>query len=205
MLTPEKVLKTLVFTSSIILIAAMISGCGNNLPEDKSIGDNSYSLVNQDSNKVVFPNDFKGKIVVMSFIYTNCPDICPLTTHNMQNIQADVKEDGLKNVQFLELSFDPDRDIPSVLKNYGDIRSVDYSNFEFLTGNKSVIDTLIRHMNVYAIPGDTTVTASGDKVYFFTHTDRITLLDQNGKIRSEYKGSSVNPDVVIADIKKLGD
>ena len=61
MLTPEKVLKTLVFTSSIILIAAMISGCGNNLPEDKSIGDKSYSLVNQDSNKVVFPNDFKGK------------------------------------------------------------------------------------------------------------------------------------------------
>ena len=193
------------FALSILLAFYSLAGCGNNLPENKSIGNKSYTLLNQDSSKVVFPNDFKGKIVVMSFIYTNCPDICPLTTHNMQTIQSMVKEHGIKNVQFLELSFDPDRDIPSVLKDYGDIRSVDYGNFEFLTGDRSEIDTLLHHMDVYAIPGDTTETESGQKVYFFTHTDRITLLDKDGRIRSEYKGSTVNPDVVLADIKKLGD
>lgn len=195
----------LIYAVSLLLVIYTFTGCGDNLPEDKSIGNKSYTLLNQDSSKVVFPNDFKGKTVLMSFIYTNCPDICPLTTHNMQTIQSIVKKDGIKNIQFLELSFDPDRDLPSVLKNYGDIRNVDYNNFEFLTGNKTVIDTLLHHMNVYAIPGDTTLTKSGQKVYFFTHTDRITLIDKDGKIRSEYKGSTVNPKVVISDIKKLGD
>ncbi len=195
-----------IFTAFLLIgIFYSFTGCGDNLPENRSIGNTAYSLINQDSSKVVFPNDFKGKIVVMSFIYTNCPDICPLTTHNMQTIQSMVKNNGIKNVQFLELTFDPARDVPSILKDYGDIRSVDYSNFEFLTGKKAVIDTLLRHMRVMAIPGDTTETESGQKVYFFTHTDRITLLDQKGRIRSEYKGSNVNPDIVLTDIKKLGD
>lgn len=203
-----KSIKKFIYISIVLLVfTALYSlpGCGDNLPENRSIGNKNYSLLNQDSSKVVFPADFKGKTVVMSFIYTNCPDICPLTTHNMQTIQNLVKENGIKNVQFLELTFDPSRDRPSVLKDYGDIRSVDYNNFEFLTGKRTVIDTLLKRMKVMAIPGDTTETHSGQKVYFFTHTDRITLLDKNGRIRSEYKGSTANPEVVLTDIKKLGD
>ena len=188
------------------IIISFFAGCGGKkMPEDRSIGNNSYSLVNQDSSKVVFPNDFKGKIVVMSFIYTNCPDICPLTTHNLQMIQSKVEEEGIRNVQFLELTFDPQRDIPSVLKEYGDIRSVDYSNFQFLTGQKSVIDNLLRRMDVIALPSDTTVTETGKQIYFFTHTDRITLLDQQGNIRNEYRGSKTDVDAIFNDIKNLGD
>ncbi len=198
--------KTTVFLLPVILLSALfISGCGKKLPEDKSIGDQSYSLINQDSSKVIFPGAFKGKILVMSFIYTNCPDICPLTTHNMQMIQEQVKKDNIKNVQFVELSFDPTRDTPSILKEYGDIRNIDYSNFEFLTGKKSVVDTLIHHMDVIAIQGDTTYTKSHQPVYFFTHTDRITLLDQNGRIRNEYRGSKTNIEKIVNDIKTLGD
>jgi protein SCO1 len=198
--------KTALLLLPVILLSALfISGCSKKLPEDKSIGDQSYSLVNQDSSKIIFPDAFKGKILVMSFIYTNCPDICPLTTHNMQMIQEQVKKDNIKNVQFVELSFDPTRDTPSILKKYGDIRNINYSNFEFLTGKKSVVDTLIHHMNVFAIPSDTTFTKSGEPVYFFTHTDRITLLDRNGKIRNEYRGSKANVAEIIKDIKILGD
>ena len=198
--------KTTLFLLPVILLSVLfISGCGKKLPEDKSIGDQSYSLINQDSSKVIFPDAFKGKILVMSFIYTNCPDICPLTTHNMQTIQEEVKKDNIKNVQFVELSFDPTRDTPSILKEYGNIRNINYGNFEFLTGKKSVVDTLIHHMNVIAIQGDTTYTKNHQPVYFFTHTDRITLLDQNGNIRNEYRGSKTNIEKIVNDIKTLGD
>ena len=198
--------KSVLFYLPVILFSVfLINGCGDKLPENKSIGDQSYSLINQDSSKVIFPDAFKGKILVMSFIYTNCPDICPLTTHNMQTIQEKIKSNNIKNVQFVELSFDPTRDTPSILKEYGNIRNIDYSNFEFLTGKKSVVDTLIHHMNVIAIQGDTTFTKSGQPIYFFTHTDRITLLDQNGKIRNEYRGSKANVAEILKDIKTLGD
>lgn len=191
--------------TAIIFLLSSITffSCGKKLPMDQSIGTKSYQLVNQDSSKVVFPDDFKGKIVVMGFIYTNCPDICPLTTHNMEETQNLVKKDKLKNVQFLALTFDPDRDTPSVLKEYGKIRNIDFKNFQFLTGNKVLIDTLIHHMDVFAIPGDTTYTKKGNAVYFFTHTDRITLLGPHMHIRDEFRGSSVAPKNIIKEIKKL--
>jgi len=174
------------------------------MPEKKFIGDRPFSLFNQDSSKVTFPNNFYGKIIAIGFIYTNCPDICPLITHNLQMIQQKAKEDGIKNLQILALSFDPQRDTPSKLKEFGDIRGVDYSNFQFLTGNKQSIDSILHKMDVIAIPGDTTI-ADGKKIYFFTHTDRITLIDKNGYIRNEYRGSTANIAYVINDIKKLGD
>lgn len=182
----------------------IISGCSKNLPEDKSIGNKKYLLVNQDSSNVIFPDAFKGKILVMSFIYTNCPNICPITTHNMQTLQDRVKKDNLKNVQFVELSFDPLRDTPSVLKEYGDIRNIDYSNFQFLTGNRVVIDTLLHHMNIVVIPGDTTYTKSGRPIYFLQHTNRITLLDQNARIRDQFSGSDANLNKILRDIRILG-
>ncbi len=186
-----------------VVLLFTVWGCQSKLPMDQSIGKESYSLINQDSAKVVFPNDYKGKILVMGFIYTNCPDICPLTTHNMEVTQNLVKKDKLKNVQFVALTFDPDRDTPSVLKKYGQIRNIDFSNFQFLTGKRALIDTLIHHMDVMAIANDTTYTKNGQPIYFFTHTDRITLLDQNMKIRNEYRGSHADPQKIVNDIKNL--
>ena len=187
------------FSSIIVLNTA---GCESNFKIDEPIGSQTYTLINQDSVKVEFPTAFKNKILVMGFIYTNCPDICPLTTHNMEKVQNEVKKLGLKNVEFAALSFDPDRDKPYVLKKYGEIRNIDFQNFQFLTGNKKDIKNIIKDFEVYAIPGDTTVT-EGDTLYFYTHTDRITLIDQNLHQRAKYQGSKVDPQDIVNDIKEL--
>ncbi len=171
---------------------------------DKQIGFDSITLLNQDSSQVVFPDEYKNKILLLTFIYTNCPDICPMTTHNMQLLQEEVKKDNLKNVQFAELSFDPERDVPSVLKEFGDIRNINYNNFTFLTGKEADVKKILNNMDILALPGDTTKTESGN-VYFFTHTDRIDLIDQNGRIRNEYRGSKANIQEIIKDIKALED
>ena len=184
-------------------IISLVTGCGNNLPVKKNLR-TSFQLVNQDSSKVIFPDDFKGDITVMSFIYTNCPDICPLTTNNLQMIQQQIKKDNINGVQFLELSFDPDRDTPSILKKYAGVRGIDIKNFQFLTGNKKVIDSLLKEMNIYAIPTDTIrYNNGGGFTYSFIHTDRITLIDRQSRIRKEYKGSTVDQKEIIDDIKTL--
>jgi protein SCO1/2 len=188
----------------IFLLFVFLSGCNNPLPEEKMIN-GSFTLLNQDSSRVNFPDRFKGKILVTGFIFTNCPDICPMTIHNMQLIQKELAKEKIKNVEFAAVSFDPLRDTPEVLSKQAELREVDLSNFNFLTGNKNRIDSLLDAMNIFAFTDDTTYTESGEPVYFFVHTDRITLVDQQGSIRKEYSGSKINIDEIISDIKYLGE
>ena len=185
-----------------MILFFLFESCSNNLPVKKNLR-STFTLINQDSNKVVFPNDFKGKITVMSFMYTNCPDVCPLTTNNLRMLQEQIKKENVKGVQFVELSFDPDRDTPSILKKYADVRSINEKNFQLLTGDKEVIDSLLKVMNIYAIPTDTIKYDSGGFTYSFIHTDRITLIDQESRIRKEYKGSIVDQKEIEDDIKSL--
>jgi len=187
-----------------LLLLIFIQGCNNPLPEEKKIN-GSYNLLNQDSIAITFPAQFKGKILVTGFIFTNCPDICPMTIHNMQLIQKKLGKEQIKNVEFAAVSFDPLRDTPLILKKEAELREVDLSSFNFLTGNKERIDSLLEEMNIFAFTDDTTYTESGEPVYFFVHTDRITLLDQQGKIRKKYSGSRINLDEIIFDIKYLGE
>ena len=118
-------------------------------------------------------------------------------------IQEKLKKDKIKGVQFVELSFDPDRDTPLILKKYADVRNIDQKNFELLTGNKNVIDSVLKMMNIYAIPSDTIKYDKGGFTYSFIHTDRITLIDKESRIRKEYKGSIVDEKEIIKDIESL--
>lgn len=185
-----------------ISIFSFLPGCGKSFSKDEKIN-SSFILINQDSSKVTFPDDLSNKVIVMGFIYTNCPDVCPLTVHNMQLIQERLMEEEKRDVDFVALSFDPVRDKPYVLKKYADVRGIDLSNFEFLTGNKAEIDSLLNIMNVYAFPGDTTKGPNGENFYYMTHTDRITLIDRKGNIREDYSGSHVDINKLLEDIKSL--
>ncbi len=188
----------------LLLLLLSINSCKPTLPVEKRIF-SSFQLINQDSTKVIFPDDFKGKILVMGFIFTNCPDICPLTTNNLHLIQERLKKENVGNVQIAALSFDPDRDTPNVLKQYAEIRDIDLSNFEFLTGKKNVVDSLISIMGVKAFSGDTTYAKDGKPIYFYIHTDRISLIDQSGNVRKDYRGSRANIDEIVEDVKSIGD
>lgn len=188
----------------IIFISIFIYGCSKKFPENINISQNSFALLNQDSSVVKFPSDYKGKILVTTFIYTNCPDICPMTTYNMQLVQEQLKKNSIDNVQFVAISFDPIRDTPSILKEYSAIRGMNLNNFSFLTGNRKSIYTLIKNFNFLVLPGDTTQVGT-HPVYFFTHADKIYLIDQRGRIRNEYRGSKLNKNNLLSDIKSLED
>ena len=185
----------------IFLTIIFTSACENNLPLSEKVS--SYQLIDQDSSKVIFPDFAKGKISVVGYIFTNCPDICPLTTNNMSIIQEKLNKDNVSGVQFVSISFDPAADKPSVLKKYAEVRNLDLSNWEFLTGEKSTIKKLIKEVGVVAIPSDSTTLPNGTKQYYYVHTDRISLMDQNGIIRKNYPGSKININEILEDIKSL--
>ncbi len=186
----KNVMKKLIFTMALLTAAIYLSGCGDSLPIEEDLSSKEYHLLNQDSVEVVFPEVVEGKIAVVGYIFTNCPDICPLTTNNMRIIQERVKEEGIKNVEFVTISFDPEYDTPSVLKEYAEIRRLDTSNWIFLTGDKAVTDQVIKDVGVVAVPSDSTEISEDEMMYFYVHTDRIAVMDQHGKVRRNYQGSA---------------
>ena len=186
-----------------LLILIVTSGCGRKLPLETDLSKLHITLINQDSSQVAFPDYLKGKIFILSLIFTNCPDICPLIVNNMQRIQNRLIKERIDSINFVSISFDPDRDKPSVLKEFVELREIDTKSWLFLTGNKGDIDSLRRLLKFLAIAGDTTKTTEGKLNYYFVHTDRIFLIDKDLKVRKHYKGSEVNLDEIITDIKLL--
>ena len=164
-----------------------------------------YQLLDIDSNSVVFPKLLNNKVGIVGYIFTNCPDICPLTTNNMRLVQEKLIGNNIEGVQFVSISFDPEVDKPNVLKSFAEIRNLDLSNWDFLTGNKKTIDKLIKKVGVVAFVGDSTTFDDGSRTYYYTHTDRIQLIDQEGRIRKNYLGSKINVEEIIADVKLLID
>lgn len=177
-------------------------GCKEKLPVISQLSKNTYFLINQDESLVQFPQKYNGKIVVIGYIFTRCPDICPMTTHNMYLIEKELSEELIDDVLFINLSFDPHIDSPSVLKDYGRIRGLDFNRWEFLTGTEEVISSLLKKVDVYAIV-DTTYYDDGRMDYYYIHTDRISLIDRDGNVRKDYSGSTINIQEIINDIKTL--
>ena len=188
----------------IVLVSVLIlAGCMSKFDKNEPLGKRNYSLISQDSVVVNFPHDFNGKPMLLGFIFTNCPDVCPMTSHNFQMVQEEAKSKGIKDVNFVLISFDPERDRPWMLKEYATVRDFNTTNFKLLTGNWKEIMELMRKMQFVAIAGDTTKTPEGDPIYFFTHSDKAFLLDRENKIRTEYRGSKLNVAEVVEDIRSL--
>jgi protein SCO1/2 len=191
-----------IFIIPTIIITLVISGCSSKPGVIHDLSNKNYTLIDSDSSVVNFPHEYKGKTVVIGFIYTHCPDICPMTTHNIDLVKHELDKQGVKDVTYVDISFDPHRDTPAVLKEYASVRGINTDQFHFLTGNENTIKSLLKDCNVYALPGDTTIVGQ-DTSYFFIHTDRISVMGPDGKIRAEYKGSTANRDELIKDINRI--
>jgi len=186
------------------LALILCSGCYEHFPLDQDITRTQNTFLNQDSVTVEFPKIVKGKITLLAMVYTHCPDICPMTTHNMQLIEQRLP-DNLKNkVKFVVISFDPDRDTPAILKKFAEIRDITFENWSLLSGDKQNTKEVMLKFGIKAIPADSSYNNNGELSYSMIHTDRISLIDQDGKLRSNYKGSIANIEMILEDIKYLG-
>lgn len=99
-------------------------------------------LTNQDGQQLRFFDDMlKDKVVVINFIYTSCPDACPLETARLVEVYDLLKDWVGKDIFFYSISIDPDIDTPAVLKEYSK-RFKTGPGWQFLTGSKADIRTV---------------------------------------------------------------
>jgi protein SCO1/2 len=183
------------------IISTVFTGCSDSTEVIHNLSDKSYELVNQDSAAVSFPSDFEGEYLVVGFIYTHCPDICNITTANLQNISKQLEDTS--DVHYVAITFDPERDTPSVLKKYMQNFKLDEKDFTMLTGDSDTIDNVMAGMDIQAQVSFTKTKNNGDRIYMMNHTDRISVIDPESRVRFEYPGSKVPPENVIEDLNKL--
>ena len=196
-------IRKIIQVAIIFFTTTIFISCGSDLEVIEDLSNSNFALLNQDSSQIIFPSSIKKKIGIVGYIFTNCPDICPLTTNNMRLIRDQIENEGIENIEFVSISFDPEVDKPKVLKEFSELHGVAFSNWEFLTGKKSVIENLMKEVGVVAFIGDSTVFKDGSKEYYYVHTDRIQLFDQEGRVRKNYLGSQINVKEVVTDIKQL--
>ena len=181
-------------------ILLSFAGC-DSLSVKKSIGDKEFSLLDHKNQEVVFPEDFLGNILLVGYVYTHCPDICPAITYNMRDVQQLV--DDSSNFKLISISFDPDRDSPSVLRDYAANYNLDTDSWSLLTGERNEVDEVLELLEIATVKTPTRFLEDGKAIYFIDHTDRVTLIDREGNIRKQYTGSEFNPEEVAEDVKKL--
>lgn len=185
---------------AVCMLVLSAYGC-DRLSVQDTLSSDEYLLKNQLNAEINFPSDYEGKMMLVGYVYTHCPDICPLITYNMRDIQDEFHEDD--NLLLVSISFDPDRDTPDILYEYASNFNLNQQNWQLLTGDKTVVENLLSRLKIGTVKTPTRFTESGTPIYFIDHTDRVTLIDDQGRVRRHYSGSELNKDEVIKDIEKL--
>ena len=138
--------------------------------------------------------DFRGKVVVMFFGFTQCPDVCPTTLADMAKVKQKLGAQG-EQLQVLLVTLDPKRDTPAVLSQY--VPGFDPS-FLGLTGTQEAIAQTAKDFKVfYQMVSGKTATS-----YTLDHTAASYVFDSQGRVRL-FLRYGLGVDESVADIKRL--
>jgi cytochrome oxidase Cu insertion factor (SCO1/SenC/PrrC family) len=108
-------------------------------------------LLTQDGKEVHFYTDMlKGKVVLISFIYTNCTEVCPILMPNLARIQELLGDRSGRDVSLISISVDPEDDTPEELKKYGEKYDA-RDGWTFLTGKKENVDWVVYKLGQYTV------------------------------------------------------
>ena len=158
---------------------------GESLPE--------FTLLDQE-NRAVSPGRFRGKQIVLNFIFTRCPvaTMCPAATLHMMDLQKAAREAGVTGFELVSISLDPEYDTPGVLKEYAAVRGIDTSNFSFLTGPDLAVRHLLAQLGVIREFEGATI----------KHTLATVLINEQGRITYRVDGSTWLIDDFVRRLKK---
>jgi protein SCO1/2 len=182
----------------LVLAAALLAGCSGSGPSFKNTDitgaeyGKDFTLTDQ-SGKTRTLADFRGKVVVMFFGYTRCPDVCPTTLADLKAAREQLGEDG-KRVQVLFVTVDPERDTRQLLASY---MSAFDTSFLGLYGDAAATAKVAKEFRVFyqKAPGKT------PDSYTVDHTAGSYVFDTQGRLRLLVRQGNV-PNLV-ADLKTL--
>jgi protein SCO1/2 len=160
----------------------------------------NYGLVNQDS-KPIKLHDYRGKALLLTFIYTRCPlpDYCDLMSNNFAQVDELLQKQGdvYKKTHLLSISIDPDYDTPQVLRSYGAAHTGRYSDetfahWEFASGTKDQVKGIAQFFGMRYYEG-------GDQII---HVLRTVIVAPDGNVFKVYRDNKWKPEEVVSEMNK---
>lgn len=161
----------------------------------------NFTLVNQ-SGKRISLNDYRGKALVITFIYTRCPlpDYCPLMSNNLAEIDKTLRStqpELYNKTHLLTVSFDTKHDTPAVLRSYGAAYTERYSDetfshWEFASGSDEEIKAITKYFGLQ-------YSDSGDQII---HSLVTAVIAPDGKIFRVHPSNEWKPAEVIAELQQ---
>jgi protein SCO1/2 len=152
-----------------------------------------FALTSQDGAEVTLQS-LRGKVVAVTFIYTSCPDVCPMLTDKLAHIQDELGSDFGSKVAFVSITTDPERDTPEVLKGYAEAFEANLAGWSFLTGEPAAVLEVVHRYGVAVVK-----TADGG----VDHTLLTTLIDRQGTMRVQYLGYQFDEEEFRRDLESL--
>lgn len=179
--------------------AAAVDVSVESLPEDGFAGHGleqpervpDFTLTDQDGEEVSVA-DLRGKHVLITFLYTQCPDICPLMAANLNTALKQLSPDAREEVRVLAVSVDPEGDTPANVRGYVELHRL-VPQFRYLRGTEQELTEVWRKFDVQAVARDPDL---------IDHTGYLLLVDPAGRGIVLYPSDFTSQDV-LQDLRKV--
>ena len=157
----------------------------------KTVSD--YTLLDREGRPVRL-SSFRGKPLLVSFIYTGCFQVCPLTTRSLQKaVESGRDMFGTNQFNVISIGFNQPADSPQSLKAFAKQHRIDVPNWEFLSPHASIVEPLTREFGFSYM-----ATPAG-----FDHILQVTLLDAEGRIYRQIYGEDLSANAIGEPLKQL--
>ena len=195
----------------IVIALALVTGIGSwfavvafsakekvrGIPPDKERQLVNFAFTDS-SGREVTRDEMRGKILVVSFLFTACSLTCPEVSKRMAEIQKLTAD--APDVRLLSLTVDPRSDTPPVLTKWGERFGADTNRWNLLTGDQAQLHFVIGTSFLAVETNNPFNSMPGN----FAGTERIALVDKQGRVRAFFDGLRVEtPAAVVAEIKRL--
>lgn len=152
-------------------------------------------LFDQDGRRL-FMADYEDKVLVLSFMFTSCPTVCPRQTRELSAVQRAIPEAVRARVRFLSVSVDPANDTPQALKEFARAHAVEWSGWSFASSSDADTRQLTARLAAFN-PGLAKEPAPGD------HSTALFLFDTRGRLLQRYAGAPLDVPRLAREIQQL--
>ena len=176
-----------------LLLAA--SGCrpGEPLPQIAAMP--ALEMRDQDG-QPFSERELRGHVAVVSFMFTSCPDVCPILTNKLAGLRTNLMAQR-EQLRIVSISVDPEKDTPAVLKDFAKQHGADYPDWRFLTGPLAKLRAMV-------VSGFKQSLDRGDgSPNGIMHGSHLVLVDQKGMIRGFYRGDEEGLLLIARDARRL--
>jgi protein SCO1/2 len=195
------------------LLAGIASGCGSShkasttastgnatssglaapLAPEKPGPAPAFTLDNQ-FGKPISLSQYRGKAVLLTFLYVHCPDVCPLITAALRTTTDKLGADA-KDVQVIAISVDPVGDTPKAVRSYLRVRGV-LHRFQYLVGTRKQLAPVWAKYHIVSEPDPKLKRLVG-------HTGIVIGIDAGGLVRAYYPSTPLKPAWMVHDVPLL--